>query len=479
MSDNQHSIGREFTAMDHKERCIVFDIGGTSTRIGLYNSTDRCLERFHKVQTPNFIKTGQRDGHEIVNDLMKTLKREAHALAGNAKISGICAAMPAPLSPDGNAWHMPTVLGPYSGGGLNLLQPLRALWPAVPVRLINDVTAAGYLQVAKGSRDFAIVTVGSGIGAKVFLDGVPRVGPNSRGGEIGHLRMMDSFSESFVCDCEGFGHLGSIASGRGSLAVARHMAAENAGVFAASLTGRLSGHQVENLNNEILVHAFLQGDSWAEHAVAASAKYLAQVLAFLHVCLGLEEIVIVGGFAIACGEKYRGLLATLADQYCWNLGQNWHSIVRIEKQPDTVALEGAGYFMTTLDIGKSSTDRIFTFEDAQFHWSRAHNGAADIASARVMRSGAISWIDLVRLPTGSDIGPHTHSIDEEEVYIVIEGRGTMMVEDSHYPVAAGDVIHNPPGATHGLVNDGLNEMRLAVVSLPASHRGEVPATTID
>ncbi|CAH2784465.1 MAG: hypothetical protein CBHOC_1716 [uncultured Caballeronia sp.] len=55
----------------------------------------------------------------------------------------------------------------------------------------------------------------------------------------------------------------------------------------------------------------------------------------------------------------------------------------------------------------------------------------------------------------------------------------MMVEDSHYPVAAGDVIHNPSGGTHGLVNDGLNEMRLAVVGLPASHRGEVPATTID
>ena len=51
---------------------------------------------------------------------------------------------------------------------------------------LNDLSAAGYAYVGRGCGDFCVVTVGSGIGNKVFVDGRPLVGPGGRGGEIGH-----------------------------------------------------------------------------------------------------------------------------------------------------------------------------------------------------------------------------------------------------------------------------------------------------
>ena len=67
----------------------------------------------------------------------------------------------------------------------------------------------------RGSN-IAIVTVGSGVGHKVFLQGLPVAGVNGRGGEIGHLR-VDWAADAIRCDCGGSGHVGGLASGRTSI----------------------------------------------------------------------------------------------------------------------------------------------------------------------------------------------------------------------------------------------------------------------
>ena len=86
--------------------------------------------------------------------------------------------------------------------------------------VLNDLAAAGFRYVAEGLSDFAIVTVGSGVGHKVFLGGRPLAGVNGRGGEIGHLR-VDFSADALACDCGGFGHVGGLASGRGAVALVR------------------------------------------------------------------------------------------------------------------------------------------------------------------------------------------------------------------------------------------------------------------
>jgi glucokinase len=329
---------------------LVFDIGGTSIRTGLYNEEHRRLERFRKTCTPNFMSQETASADAIVERMLEVLKEEADALCGECQPAGVCAALPSPMAPDGTLWRMPTVLGPRDKGGFRLQDKLQALWPEVPVAMLNDVSAAGYYRVAQGGRDFAIVTIGSGIGLKVFLDAKPRTGPNGRGGEIGHFSIEEPIAGDLACDCGGSLHLGAVASGRGTLRVARQMAAADPAAYGNSLAARLARDTCGCLSNDVLVAAFRDDDPWARQVMTVSASHLARALAFLHLSLGLEEIVLVGGFAGACGEKYRELTAKLAGRYAWDTGQDWNAIIRIESQPDTVALEGAGHFMATRPV---------------------------------------------------------------------------------------------------------------------------------
>jgi mannose-6-phosphate isomerase-like protein (cupin superfamily) len=116
-------------------------------------------------------------------------------------------------------------------------------------------------------------------------------------------------------------------------------------------------------------------------------------------------------------------------------------------------------------------DRVYRFETAGFNWTIAHEGNAEVAVSRVLCTHAINWIDLVRIPPGHGIGLHTHGTDDEEIYIIVDGTGTMTVEDHSLPVGPGDVAHNPVGGTHGLLNSGSVEMRLVVVGVPAAQGG--------
>jgi mannose-6-phosphate isomerase-like protein (cupin superfamily) len=114
------------------------------------------------------------------------------------------------------------------------------------------------------------------------------------------------------------------------------------------------------------------------------------------------------------------------------------------------------------------TERVYRFGTAGFDWTIAHEGNAEVAVSRVLSTSAINWIDLVRIPPGHGIGRHTHGADDEEIYIIVDGTGTMTVEERDFPVGPGDVAYNPAGGTHGLLNDGSRELRLVVVGVPAA-----------
>jgi mannose-6-phosphate isomerase-like protein (cupin superfamily) len=115
-------------------------------------------------------------------------------------------------------------------------------------------------------------------------------------------------------------------------------------------------------------------------------------------------------------------------------------------------------------------DRL-SFDQAEFQTSVAHDGINTIRFARAtgdVVNSACNFIDLCIVPAGSSIGVHTHSPDDEEIYVVIEGRGRMTVDDRSFHIGAGDVIVNRPGGTHGLINDGPAPLRMVVVDLATS-----------
>mgnify|MGYP006294132625 CR=1 FL=1 len=69
-----------------------------------------------------------------------------------------------------------------------------------------------------------------------------------------------------------------------------------------------------------------------------------------------------------------------------------------------------------------------------------------------------------RIPPGSTIAEHRHD-DNEEVYLVVEGSGTLLLDGERIPVADGDVSLVERGHTHGLENTSDRDLRLIVICI--------------
>ncbi|MDQ8757116.1 cupin domain-containing protein [Sphingosinicella sp. LHD-64] len=71
------------------------------------------------------------------------------------------------------------------------------------------------------------------------------------------------------------------------------------------------------------------------------------------------------------------------------------------------------------------------------------------------------------LPPGAGIGEHFHA-DSEEVYFLIEGAGTLLLDGAEHPFAAGDISLLKRGHSHGICNTGAGPMRLLVWQVKAA-----------
>jgi glucokinase len=311
---------------------LAVEVGGTSIRAAAVGPRGGLVEPVARADTPNHLDG--RDHGDLQETVLAAMQQLAAGVLDGAGPDSVCVAYPGPIDAEGHVLATPTVLG-AAGRPFPLGDACRRLWPGARLATVNDVTAAGYRYAADGARDFAVVTVGSGIGHKLFLDSRPRVGDGARGGEIGHLR-LDYAPDAPLCECGGRGHLGGLASGRAVLAEARSRAERDAAAFARS---ELAGDPAA-IDGPALASAFLAGDGFTTAVVEDATRYLGQALAALHLDSGVERIILVGGFAVALGEPYRQLVARACAAACWDLGQDWDAMV--ETGEVDAGLRGAG-----------------------------------------------------------------------------------------------------------------------------------------
>lgn len=305
---------------------LVFDIGGTKTRAGVFDSRSSALVRSATAATPNHLDHPGASFEELRERLLAVMRGLASELLGNGTIEAVNVAFAGPVDPAGCVLAAPTIWGSRQSAPLRLDRELHALWPQARVSLFNDVTAAGYRYRRGRDDDFCIVTVSSGIGNKVFVQGKPLLGKNGAGGELGHWR-VDESPVAPICECGGRGHLGAVASGRAVLETARV-------IKGAKLTSRE------------LVAAFLREEPWAVRTIQHGAAPLGSALAAVHLALGIERFVLVGGFALALGERYRAQVAQAAQARAWTGVADWNSRVELGVDDDLSGLIGAGLATT-------------------------------------------------------------------------------------------------------------------------------------
>jgi glucokinase len=282
---------------------VAVDLGGTFLRCAVTSDSGSVTG----LVTKRIDRAPQcRNPKTLWNQLFDLIEEFAGAThAGLGPEDPIAFAFPGPVVDHARIVGAPTMVGDHAEMP-NVVQILRER-TGRPVYLLNDLSAAAwyFLSVERANR-FMVVTVSSGIGSKL----VDRAHPDrvldgwAYAGEIGHI-VVDANLDAPVCDCGGRGHLGAIASGRGTENLARRMSRLDSAPFDRSLCATSFGATQDRLTNEEhLVPAARGDDAWAWNIICKAQEPLAQVLAAVIVAASLERVLVIGGFAASLGDRY-------------------------------------------------------------------------------------------------------------------------------------------------------------------------------
>ena len=280
--------------VDSKQYFIGVDVGGTSVKEGLFDSEGNLLGKV-SVPTPPLVDEA---GYAAVVGGVEQLMAEAKLPI--LFVRGIGLAIPCPVPASGIISMQANIQIDAPG----LRAALEERCPHAVVKFGNDANAAAMGEVwqgsAKGARSMVMVTIGTGVGGGVVIDGDVVEGVFGAAGEIGHMCLNPD--EERVCGCGGYGHLEQYASATG--VVSNYLIeCKKRGVEPIELTGPSDSRDV--------FQACREGDEVAWAAVETMTDYLGRALALVGAVVDPEEFVLGGG-ASASADVY---LEKLVEKY--------------------------------------------------------------------------------------------------------------------------------------------------------------------
>lgn len=238
---------------------IVFDIGGTWFRSGIYTNEGKLIF-VAKQPAKNYKNTKYRSIEDLQNQFVQYLQDEVNRLIrkfNDKKIEGISISMGAALNAhNGFIFNSGPLWGPDCLP-FDLHKKLKGVFKGLRVLIINDVSAALLREVEnKKNKSFSkimIITVSTGIACRIFdlqQKAIPIDKVYGLQGEIGHITINFTFNNrrlNLLCDCGGKNHINAFCSGRGIEKVIKLVWRKNATVddfFSSIKNGKKSALKV-------------------------------------------------------------------------------------------------------------------------------------------------------------------------------------------------------------------------------------------
>ena len=266
-----------------KPYVVGIDIGGTNTVFGIVDARGN-------VVASSSIKTGK---HSDIKDYVEELKTALNNLleANDAvdKIAGIGVG-----APNGNYFTGSIEMAPNLPwkGKIPLAELLKEAF-GVPVALTNDANAAAIGEmtygVARGMKDFIMITLGTGVGSGIVVNGQLVYGHDGFAGELGHVIVKPSNGR--MCGCGRTGCLEAYCSATGVARTARE--------FLETRTDKslLRDLPIEEITSKDVYDAAVKGDKLAKEIFDYTGKIMGEAFANFIAFSSPEAIVLFGGLS--------------------------------------------------------------------------------------------------------------------------------------------------------------------------------------
>ncbi len=272
------------------------DIGGTTVKMGLFDGEGTMLDKWE-------IETRKEDsGSKVLPDIVASIQ-EKNQERGISKedILGIGMGVPGPITADGRVLKCVNL----GWGVFPVADKVRELTGVEKVRVGNDANVAALgEQWRGGGRGFdniVMVTLGTGVGGGVILDGKILTGSNGAAGEIGHMTMNTSGERP--CTCGKSGCLEQYSSATAIMRRAKEL------VEGTDRPSMLREHT--KITGKEIFDAYKAGDEMAKEIVDEFAAYLGIGLSYVSNVVDPDAFVIGGGVS----KNGQAVIDVIREQY--------------------------------------------------------------------------------------------------------------------------------------------------------------------
>lgn len=269
------------TSME-KPYVVGMDIGGTNTVFGIVDSRGNVLAS-DSVKTQQYAKI-----EEYVDAVCKKLLPLIQTVGGVDKIKGMGVGAPNGNYYNGTIEFAPNL--PWKG-----VIPLAALFEeklGIPTALTNDANAAAIGEMtygaARGLKDFIMITLGTGVGSGIVINGQLVYGHDGFAGELGHVIVR---RDGRQCGCGRKGCLETYCSATGVARTAREF------LIARSEPSLLRNIPAEEIVSKDVYDAAVKGDKLAQDIFEFTGRILGEALADFIAFSSPEAVILFGGLA--------------------------------------------------------------------------------------------------------------------------------------------------------------------------------------
>ncbi len=266
-----------------KKYAFGVDIGGTTVKLGLFDK-DGCVLDKWEIPTVK-----ENDGAAILPDVAESIQNKMKEKGiDKDDVAGVGVGAPGAVDHDGTL-----VSGAVNlGWGVFSIPKVLNGYLDMPVKAANDANVAAFGEMwqggGKGYKDMVAVTLGTGVGGGIIVDGNILTGANGAGGEIGHIHIEDNETE--ICGCKNSGCLEQYTSATGIVRLAKRRLAKD---------DMPSSLREGTVSAKTVFDAVKAGDALAIEVAKQFGEYLGKGLAAVAGVVNPEIFVIGGGVSKA------------------------------------------------------------------------------------------------------------------------------------------------------------------------------------